>query len=96
MKGKVLPLLKARLGISTSIRDPLLNVLIDGIVSDCKNTHGITLDESQYDHILFVMDWAAWKYQHPEDGTTPRSIQFRLKNLIIKKEAKVNGQSDVG
>nr|DAP51837.1 MAG TPA: Head Tail Connector Protein [Caudoviricetes sp.] len=96
MKEKVLPLLKARLGISTSIRDPLLNAIIDGIVSDCKNTHGIMMEESKADQVLFVLDWAVWKYQHPEDGTTPRSIQFRLKNLIIKKEAKVDGESNVG
>lgn len=56
MKEKVLPLLKARLGISTSIRDPLLNAIIDGIVSDCKNTHGIMMEESKADQVLFVLD----------------------------------------
>lgn len=87
MNEKVLQLLRARLGISTSVRDSLLSALIDGIISDCKNTHGITLTENQPEHIIFVLDWATWKYQHPEDGTTPRSIQHRLKNLIIKKAA---------
>lgn len=96
MKEKVLPLLKARLGVSTSVRDPIFNAIIDGIVSDCQNTHGIKLEESKPDQVLLVMDWATWKYQHPEDGTTPRSIQFRVKNLIIKKETKANGESDVG
>lgn len=85
MKETVLPLLKARVGISTDKRDPVLNAIIDGIVYECLNTHGINLQEDP-DHILFVLDWATWKYQHPEDGTTPRSIQRRLKNLIIKKE----------
>lgn len=96
MDEKVLPLLKARLGISSGIRDPLLNAIINGIVSDCQNTHGIMLEESKADQVLFILDWATWKYQHPEDGTTPRSIQLRLKNLIIKKEAKVDGKSNVG
>ena len=96
MEKSVLPLLKARLGISTDVRDPLLNAIISGIGSDCENTYGITLEEGKPEHIQFVLDWATWKYQHPEDGTTPRSIQFRLKNLIIGKVGVSNEQSDVG
>jgi hypothetical protein len=95
MKTIVLPLLKARVGISTNIRDSLLNALIDGIVADCENIHRITLDKDKADHIMFVLDWVTWKYQHPEDGTTPRSIQFRLKNLIIQKAGEAD-EPDMG
>lgn len=85
MEQVVLPLLKARKGISSNSRDSLLSIIINGIVSDCKGTHGVTLDETNAHHIVFVLDWATWKYSHPEDGTTPRSIQFRLHNLIIQE-----------
>lgn len=95
MEGKVLNLLKQRLGISTNVRDALLSALIKGIADDCKETHGITLDENNGHHVLFVLDWATWKYQHPEDGATPRSIDFRLKNLIIQK-AGASDESDMG
>mgnify|MGYP001179503356 CR=1 FL=1 len=95
MKITVLPLLKARLGISTESRDDLLNALISGIAADCENIHGITLDKEKADHIMLVLDWATWKYQHPEDGTTPRSIQYRLKNLIIQKAGATN-EPDMG
>lgn len=95
MGNIVLPLLKARLGISTDVRDTLLNAMIAGIEADCENTHGIILDKDKADHIMFVLDWATWKYQHPEDGTTPRSIQFRLKNLIIQKASEAD-EPDMG
>ena len=95
MESIVLPLLKARLGISTAVRDTLLTALVSGIAADCENTHGITLDKDKADHIMFVLDWATWKYQHPEDGTTPRSIQFRLKNLIIQKAGEAD-EPDMG
>lgn len=87
MKDKVLPLLKARKGISeaTTVRDPLLSAIIEGIESDCKETHGIELDPEKPNHVIFLLDWATWKYDNPQDGTTPRSIQFRLHNLIIKE-----------
>lgn len=94
MGSAVLPLLKARLGISASSRDALLNALINGITSDCLNTYGIALEEAKAEHVMFVLDWATWKYQHPEDGTTPRSIQFRLKNLIIQKAGE--SSADMG
>lgn len=91
MKEQVLPLLKARLGISTESRDSVLSAILDGIVSECKETHGIILKSDNASHVMFVLDWATWKYNHPEDGTTPRSIQFRLKNLIIKRACEENG-----
>ena len=94
LNEEIMPLLKARLGISTDVRDKLLKALIDGIISECKNTYGIELDEWP-EHIMFVLDWATWKYQHPEDGTTPRSIQYRLKNMIIQKECR-NDESYLG
>lgn len=84
----VLPLLKLRKGISSTSRDALLTAIVDGIVEDCMSTHGIALDPDNGHHVLFVLDWATWKYSHPEDGTTPRSIQFRLHNLIIQEGAK--------
>ena len=53
-------------------------------------------DAGRPDHILFVLDWATWKYSHPEDGATPRSIQFRLKNLVIQKAGRADETDDLG
>ncbi len=96
MENEVLTLLKARLGISAQSRDAVLNMIIGGIVAECKDTYGIVLDAGKPNHILFVLDWAAWKYSHPEDGVTPRSIQFRLKNLVIQKAGRADETDDVG
>lgn len=91
MVEEVMDLLKARLGISTSKRDDILYLIISGIVSECKNKHGVILNKEDADHILFVLDWATWKYKHPEGGTIPRSIDLRLKNMIIQKECAADG-----
>lgn len=84
MRNTVLQLLKDRIGISTSSRDSVLFAIIDGIIDECKAVYGIELKEERYDHILLVLDWATWKYNHPEDGVIPRSIRFRLNNLMVK------------
>ncbi len=96
MEEEVLPLLKSRLGISAQSRDAVLKAIISGITAECQNTHKIVLDAGKPDHILFVLDWATWKYSHPEDGVTPRSIQFRLKNLIIQKAGRADETDDLG
>lgn len=96
MNETILPLLKARLGISAQSRDPVLNAIIAGIISECENTHGIILEENKPDHILFVLDWATWKYRNPEDGVMPRSIRFRLNNLVIKKAGRADEPADMG
>ena len=84
MRNTVLQLLKDRIGISTSSRDSVLFAIVDGIIDECKAVHGIELTEEKYSDILFVLDWATWKYNHPEDGEIPRSIRFRLNNRMIK------------
>lgn len=84
MRNTVLQLLKDRIGISTSSRDSVLFAIIDGIINECNEVHGIYLTEERASDVLFVLDWATWKYNHPEDGVIPRSIKFRLNNRAIK------------
>ena len=93
MRVIVLQLLKDRLGISTDSRDSVLYAIIDGILDECENVYGVRITEERYDHILLVLDWATWKYNHPEDGVIPRSIRFRLNNLMIKV---VQNESNMG
>lgn len=93
MRLIVLQLLKGRLGISTDSRDSVLYAIIDGILDECRYMYGIYLSEERNSDILLVLDWATWKYNHPEDGVIPRSIQFRINNLTIKA---VQNESDMG
>ena len=45
MRVIVLQLLKDRLGISTDSRDSVLYAIIDGILDECKNVHGVRITE---------------------------------------------------
>lgn len=80
----VLELVKARLGISTSVRDAYLIAIIEGIIKELEDEKGIALDEMNANHLMFVVDYSTWRYQsRDESGATPRHLQFRLHNLII-------------
>ena len=80
MEDKVLTLVKARLGISSFVRDAYLLAIIQGVISELEHA----LDSLNQSHIMFVVDYSTWRYQsRDESGSLPRHLQYRLHNLLI-------------
>ena len=91
--AQVLELVKARLGITTAVRDSYLTAIIDGIVKELTDEKGLVLDGDNPYHLMFVVDFATWRYQNRDTmEAMPRHLQFRLHNLIIHAGG---GASDV-
>ena len=99
--GTAIELTKARLGISTTIRDVLLRNAVESIVEELEEEKGIKLNYDSPLHLDFVKDYAAWRYQSVGATQTtsasrpmsmPRHLQFRLHNLIIKQAGGGNVQ----
>lgn len=88
----VLELVKARLGISATVRDTYLTAIIDGVIKEFEDEKGLVLDSANPYHLMFVVDFATWRYQNRDTmEAMPRHLQFRLHNLIISG----GGASDV-
>lgn len=85
MEDLALPLLKANLGISKDNRDAYLQAILKSIISELTNEKGLTIDKSDNNRLMFVVDYAAWRYRSRGEGTMPRNIQYRLHNLILKE-----------
>lgn len=83
MFGQALILLKARLGISTDARDVYLSMIIEGIEDELLNIQGITLDSYDSSHLMFVVDYAEYRYSNRDNPTMPRHLQWRLHNLML-------------
>jgi len=82
--AQVLELVKARLGITTVVRDVYLTTIIEGIIKELTDEKGLALDGANPYHLMFVVDFATWRYQsRDESGAMPRHLQFRLHNLMI-------------
>lgn len=80
----ILRLVKAKLGISTSIRDTYLQAIINGVVKELEDEQGLVLDGANSYHLLFIVDYATWRYESKDkDGAMPRHLKFRFHNLII-------------
>lgn len=86
-ENKILSLLKQRLGISSNKRDEYLQAIIDGVVSELETVQGITIDQDNEAHVLFVIDYSDWRYNsRGEDGSMPMHIRWRLNNLYVQGE----------
>lgn len=99
--SNVLTLVKARLGITSEVRDTYLTAIIEGVISELEDEKGIDLDLSISYQLMFVVDYATWRYQNvgQVESTTsrvplsmPRHLQFRLHNLFLSARG---GSDDV-
>ncbi|AMB94904.1 hypothetical protein QP248_02665 [Aerococcus sp. UMB8608] len=82
-KEAVLGIVKSRLGITSQVRDTYLLPIISGVISEIENQQGITLKSDRPDHVMFVADYAEYRYSNKDDPTLPRHLQWRLHNLVV-------------
>lgn len=88
---QILTLLKAKLGIRGTFRDEYLNHLILSIQDEIKKQKKIKLDTNRYDHMDFLIDYSAFRYDNRDNNILmPKHLQYRLHNLILE-----NLRSDV-
>ena len=82
--GTVVSLVKERLGIRSTVRDVYLTSIVDGVLRELSDELGLTLDATNPYHLMFCVDFAAWRYQSRDsaDGV-PKHLQFRLHNLML-------------
>lgn len=91
-EAKILELVKSRLGISMTVRDPYLSSIIKSVISELEGEKKIALDPESMNHVMFVADYAVWRYQsRDQGGGTPEHIMWRLRNLFLSN----GGDSDV-
>lgn len=85
----VLELVKARIGISSKVRDEYLTKIIEGVISELEEQQGLSIDLDSPHILMFLVDFATWRYQNRDshDGM-PRHLQFRLHNMIISSVKK--------
>lgn len=92
-----LELTKARLGISTTIRDELLLNAVESVVEELAVEKGVVVNYDSPMHLDFVKDYATWRYQSVNSTEViltnhtlpmPRHLQYRLHNLVIKQHIK--------
>ena len=79
-----LELVKLQLGISTTTRDGYIQTIIDGAKKELNDIQGLVLDETNPNHLMFLVDYSAWRYQSAgQDVGMPERLHWRLRNLMV-------------
>lgn len=93
-KNTALELVKARIGLSTTVRDTYLEQIIASILTELTEVHGLSLKVDNPYHLMFVVDFADWRYSNRDsEKGMPRHLQFRLHNMILKKLGETNDEN---
>ena len=67
----------------TEKRKEYLLSIIDSVISELESEQGIIIDNNDDLHIMFIVDYSAWRYRSRGEGVMPRNLQFRLHNLVL-------------
>lgn len=81
---KILGLVKATLGYKSTVRDELLKMIIKSIVDELEIQKRIKIDFDNAEHLMFIVDYAVFRYENKGVGTLPRNLEYRLRNLMVK------------
>lgn len=80
---EALDILKLKLGITSSKRDEILYNIIESVVIELKEVQGIELNLKNKSHLLFIVDYAEFRYNG--GGDIPRHLKWRLNNFYVKQ-----------
>ena len=84
LKELALPLVKASLGYKSTVRDELLQMIIKSVVDELTIQKRINLNPQNSEHLMFIVDYAVFRYENKGGSVMPRNLEYRLRNLIIK------------
>lgn len=88
----ILTLVKARKGISTTVRDEYLTAIIKSVITEMEDEKAIILDPQNANHIQFIVDYSTWRYDSAgQDMGMPRYLQWRLHNLVTHNRKGAQG-----
>ena len=84
----IVSLVKDRLGIRTDVRDSYISVISESVIKELEDEKGLSLDEGNPYHLMFVVDYSTWRYQSVTSDDSPalsipRHLQFRLHNMMV-------------
>lgn len=92
----ILPLVKANLNITQDVRDAFITAIINGVITELQDEQGLALESSNPYHLMFVVDFAAWRYRsRGESGSMPQHLRYRLNNLILHNAEPSGSDSNV-
>lgn len=80
----ILQLFKADIGMTSALRDVYFTKMINGIITELTDEKGIVLEPENANHVMFIVDYASWKYTGKDSQTgMPDHLRRRMRNLYL-------------
>lgn len=80
----VLEILKAKIGLTTNVRDEYLKAIVKSVMEELENSYAIHVDLHWMEMKMLVVDFAYYRYANKEDRGVPRDIVFRIHNMKMR------------
>lgn len=81
----ILSLVKQRIGLMSQVRDDYIEARILASITSLTKEKGITIDETDMNLIMFIVDYTVWQYQSVGNvGAMPIDLRQRLNNILVK------------
>ena len=78
---EIIDIVKMRNGITTNSRDNFIQDLIKATKGQLQAVNGITLDEENDLHKMFIADYVSWRYDNQGDDRMPAYLRLQLNEL---------------
>ena len=82
-KEQALDILKANRGIKSSARDNVFKPVINSVIYELEHIQGVTIDVENQSLLLFIVDYADYRYDNRDSPAMPRHLQWRMHNLVL-------------
>lgn len=89
-----LGIVKARLGIVVATQDAYLTQLVKSSYAKLVNQMGIVYNETRFDHVTLLADYAVWRYQNRDSSAgMPQWLRLEMRELYLSSHAQeiING-----
>lgn len=92
-ESTIMTLAKSSLGITSTVRDNRIGMLVKGVIDELETVHNITPDPDSSYQSVFIADWVEWRYLNRDNPEgMPRHLDYRLKNMIVKNVVSRHGE----
>lgn len=83
---RAVSLVKQREGILNNVQDSYIKAIVEGVISELENEHGITVDMDSMDMFMFVVDMASYRYSNRDSlEAMSKHLEYRLKTFYIQR-----------
>ena len=92
-KTELLAMVRARIGITSTTRDILINKIIDSVLQELNENYGIHSIGNENVMFMLVVDVSEWRFNNPQNMSgMPLHLKKRINDLMAYEATRSVGE----